>query len=151
MSYPLNGLAQTKLLAAGCNAGHKHSAAQECANYEKSVFPAATRQAKGFSDWFLPSISQWQKIMVAMGVTDWNDNLGYLLVTYDTMKATIRKVYADAGVADYFDPVWTGGWWSSTQYGKAKTNTVRFSWNTVYGKEKDESALLLPVIAFRAE
>ena len=74
VSALLNGIAETRLLANGCNQNHIHPAAQKCADY--NVHPTDEyRQSGNVSNWFLPSAGQWVLALKSMGLP-WNDQTG---------------------------------------------------------------------------
>ena len=66
------GIDNTKRLAtAACGAGHVHAAAQAAVNYENTM-----RHPKGASQWFIPTMYQWNLMLKAMcnSTTDLSDN-----------------------------------------------------------------------------
>ena len=148
---PLNGLAMTKQLAAGCSASHNHPAAKACETFFNDRLTAATRQEKGFSEWFLPSLSQWQLALAGLGVTGWNNANGYLYASTGTMKNEISAAFTKAGLDEYFTRMSAAEIWSATPYDNNNANVVRFGWTVIAGNEKDSRAQLYPMIAFRVE
>lgn len=150
-AYPLNGLAMTKQLAAGCNENHSHPAAKACATYDNTRLNEAVRQQKGFSEWFLPSVAQWKLAMEGLGATGWTTAGGYLMVNTDDLKNALMAKFTAAGVSEYFESLWTNQAWSSTPYDNGKANQLSFNWKVIAGLDKDTSANLVPMIAFKAE
>lgn len=148
-NYPLNGLTMTKQLAAGCGANHSHPAAMACSTYESNTLNVAERTEKGFSDWFLPSVSQWKMILEGFGVTGWNN--GFIMKSTDDIRNPISAKYSKGGVNEFFDAIWGAELWSSTPYDKDMANYLVLNWKNIAGREKDQSAKLFPVIAFRVQ
>ena len=157
-SVPLKGLAITKELASGCSAKHNHPAAKACATFDSGLLTAAVRQQKGFSDWFLPSVSQWKLVLQGLGANRWEDAIGFT-DDKETIKTTIRKKYEDAGVEKYFDNLWNNGSqteiWSSTPYlvTGERVNTLTITWKVMIGRSKGEqnafTAFIYPVMALK--
>ena len=152
---PCNGLSVTKQLAQGCGKGHDHPAAKACLTFMDDVLSPETRQAKGLSNWFLPSVSQWKLAMEGIGgvsPNDWNDITGYMMKSV-AIENYMTTLFNQAFVSDYLTAIRSAAnsFWSSTPFGKQKASVVCFYW-TMRGYNKDDNTpKLLPFIAFKAD
>ena len=108
-----NGIACTNTLTTNnsgpCN-GHTHAAASAC----RSHTPAAPTTYT--SDWFLPSLGQWQLICQGLASKKAGSPVTTALTgdTNDTYKSTnLNSIIADAGGKE----LGNNGYWSSTEFG----------------------------------
>ena len=77
-----SGIAATESLAAGCgNLNHLHSAAKYCNNLELTV----NKRSGSISNWFLPSIGQWNLAILGLGGTVEDDALAITEARLTTM------------------------------------------------------------------
>lgn len=123
-----------KLANATCTSGHSHAAAVWATRY--AVFHPA-----GTSQWFLPTIGQWNLIVKAM--CGGSTNLG--TVTYDNYKYTKfnTKITATGGVG-----VTDGSYWSSVEASTEKAWYMTFSGGCAAYSSKTMSGYIRPVFAF---
>jgi hypothetical protein len=132
------GIDNTKRLAtAACGAGHVHAAAQAAVNYENTI-----RHPKGASQWFIPTMYQWNLMLKAMcnSTTDLSDaaNTNYLNTSFN------QKIIAAGGTG-----VTSEAYWSSVE---CRTDDAwRMNFYTGYaGKyaSKNDTYPLRVIIAF---
>ena len=123
-----------KLANATCTSGHSHAAAVWAKNY--SVY-----RPSGTSQWFLPTIGQWNLIVKAM--CGGSTNLG--TVTYDNYKYTKfnTKITATGGVG-----VTDGSYWSSVEASTEKAWYMTFNEGCAAYSNKTMKAYVRPVLAF---
>ena len=123
-----------KLANATCTSGHSHAAAIWAKNY-------GVYRPSGTSQWFLPTIGQWNLIVKAM--CGGSTNLG--TVTYDNYKYTKfnTKITAAGGIG-----VPEGPCWSSVEASTEKAWYMTFSGGCAAYSNKAMSGYIRPVFAF---
>ena len=91
-----NGLQCTKTLVDGCGKGHNHPAAKGVNDY--GLLAANIRQAKGFSNWFLPSSSQVLMAMQGIGLKGLADDHKKFVGTEDEQADIFRAFFENRGL-----------------------------------------------------
>ena len=92
----MKGIYYTNYLAnADCDPSHTHSAAQSARTFKYSVSVNNGDVPNGCSQWFLPTISQWQYI--AQGLTGKTADLQYQVQNDDYKTASINEYISKAG------------------------------------------------------
>jgi len=146
----LNGLASTTTLKNGCGKNHNHPVAKALSNVN-STLTAAVRQKASMSDWFIPSVGQWQLALQAMGVTPWRDDYGFTMVAD---RLGIVESFFNINEQKSFFTTHSGArYFSSTAYDKDKVCVLRWNWffakDEVPSLAKDETTEVIPFIAFK--
>ena len=140
------GIYNTNRMAnADCGSGHDHPAAKVAKNYKYDASVAAGAHPTGTSQWFLPTMYQWD-LMVKGMCGDYGDfgdaNPNYTIAKFN------EKITAAGGTG-----VVNGVYGSSVEFDGYNTWMVRFSSNNlIYGfhcnKFNNVDMLVRPVIAF---
>ena len=121
----------------------KHEAAKNCRNY----VPAAPK-SEGTSDWFIPSLGQWQLIVQGLA----SKKAGSPVTT--PLSRTVNAAYSASnlnGVLEAAGLELLGNkiYWSSTVYNTEKMYCMSFENGLALYKEMDHSSVLTrPVLAF---
>lgn len=114
-----SGIANTNQLAyaTGDCSGHTHAAAQAAVNYESTV-----HHPGGTSNWFLPTLGQWNLMVKAMCNSetnlDFTENPNYYSASFNT------KIISGGGTG-----VQAESYWSSTRF-----NNQTGAWVMVFGE-----------------
>ena len=146
-----DGLAKTKSLSEGCGKLlHHHDAALNLINYKPKV-PQNMLNSVRFSDWFIPSIGQWIKVIYTLGLTWVDVNKDFdeqNSDNYMSVKNTL-KIY---GLENY---MLTGKYWTSTQINSGVFHTLTFdekqkTLHATYDRVTN-TAKVRPVMAFYFE
>ena len=108
----LNGIAYTNTLAtAACNASHDHSAAKVAKNYQYDASVSEGDHPANTSQWFLPTLGQWNLIVKGMCGDHGDLVFGGYNDFYKDDKFN-EKITAAGGTG-----VGLGAYWSSTEFG----------------------------------
>lgn len=135
-----DGIAKTATLAAGCGQGHTHAAAYAAANYAVA-HPTST------SDWFLPTIGQWN--LIVQGLTGSSDNLDINVYNETYMTANNNAIITISGASAI--PTGNHYYWSCSEKGKEATWAMFFKDGGANGGYKDTASgtmFVRSVIAF---
>jgi hypothetical protein len=144
----LDGIHNTKQLAAGCGKGHDHPAAKKCADFKPKVDKEGL-QTYDFSEWFIPAGGQWILAYKGLGMT-WDDKVGPKNVSENDLKAereAAKQLLEKAGVE--FSR-YTSHLWTSTPFLDYRVNTFGLHYNYLLpyqGAYMDFP--LVPFIAFK--
>ena len=140
------GIYNTNRMAnADCGSGHDHPAAKVAKNYKYDASVAAGAHPTGTSQWFLPTMYQWD-LMVKGMCGDYGDfggaNPNYTIAKFN------EKITAAGGTG-----VVNGRYGSSVEFDGSNTWMVQFSSkNLIYGsycnKYNNVDMYVRPVIAF---
>ena len=134
-----NGILNTRLLSnAICDPGHSHKAAEAAQSLEPVTL-------EGFSNWFLPGMGQWVRILVGLGI-DWDSTKDeFKTVQGQTNKEIISKYFSENGC----QPL-EGTYWTSTEYDDAEAWCISINVNPFsFARErKDTKNKVRPFIAF---
>ena len=146
----LNGLAATEALVNGCGKKHDHQAAKFCNNYTCAL-SEAQRQKAGFSKWFLPSLGQWIEADKGLGMSEWNDNNGFLM-KLNWVEDVIGPFLSRVGAGQWFDDFKSGNFWTSTTLDKthACTFALKYFFSANQPPKNDEKTKKCDVIPFIA-
>ena len=131
----MKGIDNTNRLAtAACGAGHEHAAAQAAKNYGVAT-------PTGCSQWFLPTIAQWNLIVKGMcgdhGDLTTSTNNDYKAASFNS------NITAAGGTG-----VQAVGYWSSVEYSTNGAWFMRFSNGSAYSYGKSNDYRVRPVLAF---
>lgn len=135
-----DGIAKTATLAVGCGKGHTHAAAYAAANY-------AVTHPTGTSDWFLPTIGQWN--LIVQGLTGSSANLDINVYNETYMTANINAIITISGASAI--PTGNHYYWSCSEKGKEATWAMFFKDGGANGGYKDTASgtmFVRSVIAF---
>lgn len=135
-----DGIAKTATLAAGCGKGHTHAAAYAAANYAVA-HPTST------SDWFLPTIGQWN--LIVQGLTGSSDNLDINVYNETYMTANINAKITISGASAI--PTGNHHYWSCSEKGTGSAWAMFFKDGGANGGYKDTASgtmFVRSVIAF---
>ena len=135
----MDGLAFTNKLVAGCDNGtHEHAAARAAREYEQS-------RPSGVSEWFLPSIGQWNKIVQGLSGVSTNlsssNNASLKGVGGSTFGTKLTRVEGNALSSSQY--------WSSTE--RSDGNAWLYSaygGNAVYDSNKTDTRYVRAAFAF---
>ena len=134
-----NGIASTNTLTSD---GHTHSAASACRSYTPAAPTSYT------SDWFLPSLGQWQLIFQGLASKKAGSSVTTALTisSNDTYKSSnLNSVITDAGGTGFNASLY----WSSTEYSASNAWAVDFNKGYAnYNGRKTYSYSVRPVLAF---
>ncbi len=123
------GIANTAILAAGCGKGHTHAAAYAAANY-------AVTHPTGTSDWFLPTIGQWN--LIVQGLTGSSDNLDINVYNETYMTANINAKITISGASAI--PTGNHHYWSCSEKGTRSAWDMHFKDGGANGGYKDTAS-----------
>lgn len=123
------GITNTATLVAGCGKGHTHAAASAAANY-------AVAHPTGTSDWFLPTIGQWQ--LIVQGLTGSSDNLGINVYNETYMTANINTRIIISGASGF--PSGNHYYWSCSEQETRAAWFITFRDGGVNGGWKDTAS-----------
>ena len=90
----LNGLSTTKDMAAGCGKRHTHKWAKDCA-----TFNVISSRPASFSEWFVPSVGQWRKALLMMGLEKDDSHRKYVEVS--DMKDKLQQYTNSSTILDF--------------------------------------------------
>ncbi len=148
------GIDNTNKLAGGCGAGHFHAAAQVAKEYKYDASVAAGAHPTGTSQWFLPTLYQWDLIVKGM-CGDYGDLGGWSSSNDHYTAANFNvKITAAGGTgvkirtsSDYVFRYW---YWASLESGdKNGAHAIDFYMGRSHNIYKTEDQVLVrPVIAF---
>ena len=124
-----DGIAKTATLAAGCGKGHTHAAAYAAANYAVA-HPTST------SDWFLPTIGQWN--LIVQGLTGSSDNLDIIVYNETYMTANINAKITISGASAI--PTGNHHYWSCSEKGTGSAWAMFFKDGGANGGYKDTAS-----------
>lgn len=124
-----DGIAKTATLAAGCGKGHTHAAAYAAANYAVA-HPTST------SDWFLPTIGQWN--LIVQGLTGSSDNLDINVYNETYMTANINAKITISGASAI--PTGNHHYWSCSEKGTGSAWAMFFKDGGANGGYKDTAS-----------
>lgn len=124
-----DGIANTAILAAGCGKGHTHAAAYAAANY-------AVTHPTGTSDWFLPTIGQWN--LIVQGLTGSSDNLDINVYNETYMTANINAKITISGASAI--PTGNHHYWSCSEKGTGSAWAMFFKDGGANGGYKDTAS-----------
>ena len=124
-----DGIAKTATLAAGCGKGHTHAAAYAAANYAVA-HPTST------SDWFLPTIGQWN--LIVQGLTGSSDNLDINVYNETYMTANINAIIKISGASAI--PTGNHHYWSCSEQETRATWAMFFKDGGANGGWKDTAS-----------
>ena len=134
-----DGIASTTKLTGGCGGTHIHAAAGFADTNNGTSAPTTVT-----SDWFLPSIGQWQ--LIVQGLTGGTANLR-INVENDTYKATSvnAKIIVAGGTG-----LKANDYWSCSEYNEGNAWFIRFSEGNIngYGKDRTTNMFVRSVLAF---
>lgn len=135
----MGGLTATALLAA--HADHTHTAANAASNYRFGGAVSAGDHPVGTSQWFLPSLGQWNLMVKAMSSSETDlsssQNAGYIA-------AEVSGIITAAGG----DALQSALYWSSTEKSASDAWYVSFENGKVQGGDKVEAYPVRAVLAF---
>ena len=94
-----------RLYTSACGSGHYHAAAHDAVVYENTV-----PHPVGTSQWFLPTIAQWNLMVKA--VSGDSSNLKYKTANSNFQAASFNRIFTAAGVTG----VRTDYYWASVEY-----------------------------------
>ena len=140
-----NGIASTNTLttnSSGNCSGHTHDAATACRSYT----PAAPT-SYGTSDWFLPSLGQWQLIVQGLASKKSGSSVTTPLTSdpNDIYKSSnMNSVITDAGGTGFQDTFY----WSSTEYNTSRVWGPQFHMGRALFGDKSPFGYVRPVLAF---
>jgi len=146
----LDGIHNTKQLAAGCGKEHNHPAAKKCADFKPKVGKEGL-QTYDFSEWFIPAGGQWILAYKGLGMT-WDDKVGPKNVPENDLKAereAAKQLLEKAGVefSRYTSHLWTSTPYMDSDY-RVNTFGLHYSYLLPYqGAYMDFP--LVPFIAFK--
>lgn len=123
------GIANTAILAAGCKKGHTHAAAYAAANY-------AVTHPTGTSNWFLPTIGQWN--LIVQGLTGSSDNLGINVYNETYMTANINAKITISGASAI--PTGNHHYWSCSEQETRAAWAMHFNAGGANGGWKDTAS-----------
>lgn len=123
------GITNTATLAAGCGKGHTHAAAYAAANYAVA-HPTST------SDWFLPTIGQWN--LIVQGLTGSSDNLDINVYNETYMTANINAKITISGASAI--PTGNHHYWSCSEKGTGSAWAMFFKDGGANGGWKDTAS-----------
>ena len=135
------GIEFTNTLAGGCGASHVHAAARAAKDYKYDASVAAGAHPTGTSQWFLPTIYQWNRIVKGMC-----GNHGDLTTTekgdykYDKFNTKVTAA-GGTGVQNYTS-------WSSTEDDNIGVWGMNFNLGKVSGLYKYNDFYVRAVLAF---
>ena len=142
-----DGITRSKAMSLGCNGTHDHPAYELApAGLTKDV-----REAKGFSEWFIPSPGQWILALQGMGLT-W-DNNGSFTANGTDIHAKLRQFYTPSGIQDMRTSYPLGKYWVTLQGDINHAYYITFGDKTLafadgYGDYKDKANRVRMFIAF---
>lgn len=136
------GIDNTNRLAdANCGSGHVHAAAQKAKAYKYDDSVSAGAHPTGTSQWFLPTMYQWNLMVKAMcgGSTDLttSTNNSYKAASFNT------KITAAGGTGVQAD-----AYWSSVEYNAGGAWYVYFNGGSAGHNYKGDAYYVRPVLAF---
>ena len=143
-----DGITRSKAMSLGCNGTHDHPA------YELAPvgLTKEVREAKGFSEWFIPSPGQWILALQGMGLT-WNSKNGSFTADDTDIHAKLRQFYTPSGIQDMRTSYPSGKYWVTLQGDISHAYYITFGDNTLafadgYGDYKDNANRVRMFIAF---
>jgi len=141
LSYLLNnynGISYTNKLAnATCTSGHNHAAAKAAKNY-------SVNHPSGTSQWFLPTIGQWN--LIVKGLTGKSTDLKYDTGNSDYTGANFNAKILAAGGVGVIDT--SLGYWSSVEHSTGAAWHMNFISGYVSSNNKNVSEHVRAVLAF---
>ena len=141
LSYLLNnynGISYTNKLAnATCTSGHNHAAAKAAKNY-------SVNHPSGTSQWFLPTIGQWN--LIVKGLTGKSTDLKYDTGNSDYTGANFNAKILAAGGVGVIDT--SLGYWSSVEHSTGAAWHMNFISGYVSTNNKNVSEHVRAVLAF---
>ena len=151
------GIDNTNKLAGGCGAGHFHAAAQVAKEYKYDASVAAGAHPTGTSQWFLPTLYQWDLIVKGMcgnyGDLDVVEGWNYSIDHYTAANFNV-KITAAGGTgvkirtsSDYDKKYW---YWASLE---SDDRNGAYAIDFYVGRshhlyKTEDQVLVRPVIAF---
>ena len=146
----LDGIHNTKQLAAGCGKEHDHPAAKKCADFKPKVGKEGL-QTYDFSEWFIPAGGQWILAYKGLGMT-WDDKVGPKIVSDNDLKAereAAKQLLEKAGVefSRYTSHLWTSTPFMDSDY-RVNTFGLHYSYLLPYQGAYTDFPLV-PFIAFK--
>ena len=146
----LDGIHNTKQLAAGCGKKHNHPAAKKCADFKPKVGKEG-KQTYNFSEWFIPAGGQWILAYKGLGMT-WDDKVGPKNVSANDLKAereAAKQLLEKAGVeiSRYTSHLWTSTPFMDSDF-RVNTFGLHYSYMLPYQGAYTDFPLV-PFIAFK--
>jgi hypothetical protein len=136
------GIDNTNTLAGGCGASHVHAAARAAKDYKYDASVAAGAHPTGTSQWFLPTIYQWNLIVKGMcgdhGDLKYSDTNDYYKLDKFNTKITAA---GGTGVHNYDR-------WSSVEYGDRYAWLMNFVKGCADYGGKTDNSYVRAVLAF---
>ena len=136
----LDGISITNTLVNETN--HNHSAAKAAANYQYDPSNPTAALPTCLSNWFLPSLGQWQ--LMIQGLVTKQDNLSTLYDTpieyyptnNDKMKSSyFNPIFTNAGAGQLDNTLASRGYWSSSECsvaGDTHQNDKSSAWRVMF-------------------
>ena len=136
-----NGIASTNTLTSSGHSSHGHAAASACRSYTTAAPTSYT------SDWFLPSLGQWQLICQGLATKKAGSSVTTALTesSNNTYKSTnLNSVITDAGGTGFQ----ASTYWSSTEYNTGYVWRVGFGNGNAIKYSVTGTGFVRPVLAF---
>lgn len=135
------GIDNTKKLADGCGSSHVHAAATAAKNYQYDASVSAGAHPTGTSQWFLPTMYQWNLMVMAMCGQS-TDLTGSANSNYTADKFKVM-ILAAGGTA-----VQASQYWSSVDVTNNGAWAMHFNDGKTDGLPKNEIHYVRAVLAF---
>ena len=135
------GIEFTNTLAGGCGASHVHAAARAAKDYKYDASVAAGAHPTGTSQWFLPTIYQWNRIVKGM-CGDHGDLTRTEKDDYKYGKFNMKVTAAGGTGVQNFT------YWSSTEEDNFAVRGMDFNGGYVIGLYKYNDFYVRAVLAF---
>ena len=136
-----NGIESTNTLTSSGHSSHGHAAASACRSYTPAAPTSYT------SNWFLPSMGQWQLICQGLATKKAGSSVTTALTTStnDTYKSSnLNSVITDAGGTGFQ----ANGYWSSTESNTSRAWSMYFNYGNATNYYKSDALYVRAVLAF---